>query len=263
MTKVAICGACGRLGSTVCDVVSEQTDMSLAFGVEVEGHCEIGGKTHDAEVVDDLTRVVDSIDVVVDFTHPKAAANHASICAEHGKRIVIGTTGLGDAEVNILEKAAEKVAVVFSPNMSVGVNFLFRLADLLGRAIPKSFDVEIIESHHRMKKDAPSGTAAKLGKILVDAREIEETIYGREGLIGERPQSQLAIHTIRGGDIVGEHTMLFVGDGERFEVTHRAHSRRTFAAGVPFAVRFVMEAKPALYDMMDVLGLHAMTPKTD
>ncbi|MCK4548220.1 MAG: 4-hydroxy-tetrahydrodipicolinate reductase [Candidatus Eisenbacteria sp.] len=255
MIKVVVCGACGRLGSTVCDVVSEQSDMTLAAGVEVQGHGEVGGRVHEAEVVDDLTKVVGSIDVAVDFTHPKAAAAHATICAEHGKAIVIGTTGLGDEEVKVVKKAAEKVPVVLSPNMSVGVNMLFRLADQLGRTIPDGFDVEIIEAHHKMKKDAPSGTAVKLGKILAEARGIKETIYGREGMIGERPESQLAIHTIRGGDIVGEHTLLFIGDGERFEVTHRAHSRRTFAAGVPHAVRFLVKAKAGLYDMIDVLGL--------
>jgi 4-hydroxy-tetrahydrodipicolinate reductase len=229
--------------------------MNVAAGVEVEGHCEVGGQVHGAEVVDDLTKVVDSVDVVADFTHPKAAAAHATICAEHSTPIVVGTTGLGDEEVSVIKGAAKKIPVVLTPNLSVGVNLLFKLADELGRTIPEGFDVEIIEAHHKMKKDAPSGTAVKLGKILVDARGIQETIYGREGMIGERPRSQLAIHTVRGGDIVGEHTMLFVGDGERFEVTHRAHSRRTFAAGVPYAVRFIVKAKPGFYDMMDVLGL--------
>jgi 4-hydroxy-tetrahydrodipicolinate reductase len=255
MIKVAVCGACGRLGSTVCDVVSEQSDLTLQAGVEVQGHCEIGGKVHGAEVVDDLTKVVNSIDAAVDFTHPKAAATHATICAEHGTAIVIGTTGLGDEEIGVVRKAAEKTPVVLSPNMSVGVNLLFKLADELSRVIPEGFDVEISEAHHRMKKDAPSGTAVRLAKIVTKARGISETIYGREGMIGERPRSQLAVHTIRAGDIVGEHTLLFAGDGERFEVTHRAHSRRTFAAGVPLAVRFVVKAKPRLYDMMDVLGL--------
>ncbi len=259
MIKVAVCGACGRIGSVVCDVVSEQEDLELAACVEAPGHPQIGDEVHEVKVVDDLGPVVDSVDVVVDFTHPDAAVHHAEICASSKRRLVIGTTGLSDEQEAKVEKLAAGVPIVLAPNMSVGVTFLFRLADLLGRSIPGNFDIEIIEAHHRMKKDAPSGTAARLARILNKARNISETIYGREGMTGERPESQLAVHAIRGGDIVGEHTLLFAGDGERFEITHRAHSRRVFASGVPPAVRFVMKADPGLYDMMDVLGLHAMT----
>jgi len=262
MIKIAVCGACGRMGSVIREVVSEQEDLELAACVEAPDHPQVGDEVHGVKVVDDLQSVVDSVDVVVDFTHPDASVHHAEICGSGGRRLVIGTTGLSDEQVKMVEQSAAGIPMVLAPNMSVGVNFLFRLADMLGRSIPGSFDVEIIEAHHRMKKDAPSGTAARLARIIEEGRDISETIYGREGIIGERPPGQLAVHTIRGGDIVGEHTLLFVGDGERFEITHRAHSRRTFAAGVPLAVRFAMKADPGLYDMMDVLGLHALTSAT-
>lgn len=258
MIKVAVCGACGRLGSTVCDLVAEQSDMTLAAGVEVKGHPRVGEETHGAIIVDDLESVVDSVDVVVDFTNPDTAVNHARICASHGGRIVIGTTGLKDKETRVVGEAAEKIPAVLSPNMSVGVNLLFKLAGELGRVIPEGFDVEISESHHRGKKDAPSGTAVKLANILTEARELSDVAHGREGMVGERPRSQLGMHAIRAGDIVGEHTILFAGDGERFEITHRAHSRRTFAAGTMLAIRYVAEAGPGLYDMMDVLGLRTI-----
>jgi len=255
MTRVAVCGACGRMGTVISELISGQEDMALAAGVEVAGHCEVGTERYGAMVVDDLTKVAGSIDVAVDFTHPKVAANHATICAEHGLPIVIGTTGLKEAETRVVEEAAQRIPVVLSPNMSVGVNLLFKMADLIGRVIPEDYDVEIIEAHHRLKKDAPSGTAVRLARIVQEARSVSEVIYGREGMVGERPVGQLGMHAVRAGDIVGEHTLLFAGEGERFEVTHRAHSRKTFAAGVPHAIRFVIEAKPGLYDMMDVLGL--------
>lgn len=255
MIRVAVCGACGRLGSVVCDLVDEQQDLTLQAGVEAPGHPCVGERVHGATVVDDLSSVTDSIDVAVDFTNPEAAVRHAEVCASGDCRIVIGTTGLAEKGIEAIREAAAKIPVVLSPNMSVGVNLLFRIAEELGRVIPEGFDVEVIEAHHRGKKDAPSGTAAKLVRILSQARDISDVVHGREGIVGARPSSQIGVHAVRAGDIVGEHTLLFVGDGERFEVTHRAHSRRTFAAGVMLAVRFIAKAKPGLYDMMDVLGL--------
>jgi 4-hydroxy-tetrahydrodipicolinate reductase len=196
--------------------------------------------------------------VLVEFTAPEPTLEHLRLAAAAGAGAVIGTTGLSASQVEEMRGLAARTAVLFSPNMSVGVNLAFRVLALMARALGDDYDVEITEIHHRMKKDAPSGTAARMAEVIAEAlgRRIDEVgVYGRHGLVGERGPKEIGVHALRGGDVVGEHTVVFSTLGERLELTHRAHSRDTFAHGALRAVRFVASAEPGLYSMHDVLGL--------
>jgi 4-hydroxy-tetrahydrodipicolinate reductase len=193
--------------------------------------------------------------VVVDFTNPAGAAHHIGVCAQHGVPAVIGVTALHQDQMETIRKAAGRIAVVYAPNMSVGVNLLFRLVAETAGILDEGYDVEIVEMHHRMKKDAPSGTASKIAEIVRNVRHAGREVHGRQGLVGERNPQEIGLHALRGGDVVGEHTVIFAANGERLELTHKASSRRTFAAGVIRAIRFVTGQKPGLYDMKDVLGI--------
>jgi 4-hydroxy-tetrahydrodipicolinate reductase len=196
--------------------------------------------------------------VLIDFTRPEATVVHAALCRAQGKRLVVGTTGLSSAQEEELRAAAATVPVVYAPNMSVGVNLTFKLVELAARVLGDSVDIEIIEAHHRHKVDAPSGTALRLGRVVADTlgRDLDtDAVYGREGHTGARQRRTIGFSTIRAGDIVGEHTTLFAADGERVEVTHRATSRMTFAAGAVRAAVWLGNQEPGLYDMQDVLGL--------
>ncbi len=255
------------MGSTLVRMVQEQQDMKMVGGTERTGSPAIGQDVGvaarsapvDASVSDDVGRAIERGDaqVVIDFTSAEASVEHGRICAALGVPLVIGSTGFSaDAKAEVA-RCGQKVAVVMSPNMSVGVNLMIKVATELAKVLGDSFDVEILEAHHRMKKDAPSGTAlriadevgAALGRSKADLR------LSREGQIGERPRREIGLQTLRGGDVVGEHTVYFLGDGERVELTHRATSREQFARGALRAARWVIGRAPGFYDMNDVLGL--------
>lgn len=260
--KIAVCGAAGRMGNSILRLASADERVQIAGAVEYSGHPAVGspliftGKEFGI-ISADFEASVAKADVVVDFTSPAATMDHLASAVRLKKAMVIGTTAMKSSEVDAVKKASSKIPVVFTPNMSIGVNLLFKLVKDVATAIP-DYDVEIVELHHNQKKDAPSGTAAKLAQVIAGAlkRNLEKVgIYGRQGLIGARKKEEIGVLAVRGGDIVGEHTVYFVGPGERIELTHRAQSRDTFAAGALAAAKWLAGKKPGLYDMKDVLNL--------
>jgi 4-hydroxy-tetrahydrodipicolinate reductase len=262
MLKLAVNGAAGRMGRRIIGLVAESSRFQLVCALEQPEHPEIGtdaGKLAGAEKlgVNVTPHLSGGPDVLIDFSAPKATLRRARECADAKIGLVIGTTGLSaEQEREIETDIARSIPVLKAPNMGLGVNLLFGLVQQVAAALGDDYDVEIIESHHRRKKDAPSGTAGELAKNVCEALgwDADEALtYGREGLTGERPTRQLCVHAVRGGDIVGEHTVLFAGEGERIELTHRASSRDLFARGSLRAARFVAEQPPGSYDMQDVL----------
>jgi 4-hydroxy-tetrahydrodipicolinate reductase len=262
--KLAIAGASGRMGRTLIEASLAAADTEVAVALDQAGTASIGrdcgeflGRTTGVAITSDLTQL-GRADTLIDFTRPQGTLEHLQACVAHGTRIVIGTTGFDEAGKRAIAKAAERIAIVFAPNMSVGVNVVFRLLDMAARILDDDYDVEVIEAHHKHKVDAPSGTAIKMGEIVAAARGGslgELALYARQGDTGERSKGTIGFATVRGGDIVGEHTVLFAGDGERIEITHRSASRRNYAAGSLRAARFLAGRAPGLYDMADVLGL--------
>jgi len=257
--KLAIAGAGGRMGRTLIEAVRADRSFTLAALLDVTGvDAEIGG----LKVTSDL-RAIAQADALVDFTRPEGTLAHLAACVKLGKPCIIGTTGFSEAQEQAVATAAKRIAVVMSPNFAVGVNVLFSLAEAAARALGEGYDVEIIEAHHRHKVDAPSGTALKLGEAVASAlnRELKNAAkHGRQGVVGERPRAQIGFHAIRGGDIVGEHTVLFAGTGERLELTVRSQSRSTYAAGALRAAKWVRGQPAGFYDMFDVLGLERTVP---
>lgn len=266
MTRIAITGAGGRMGRTLVEACAEAQDLRLTAAVDRPGSSLIGADTGEVAglgklgvtIGDDLAAVTDQFDVLIDFTIPEATAAHLDICRRAGRRMVIGTTGLTDDHKQQLDAAARDIALVFAPNMSVGVNLCLKLLDLAARVLGDEVDVEIIEAHHRHKIDAPSGTALRMGEVVAEAlgRDLAQcAVYGREGRTGERKRETIGFETIRAGDIVGEHTVMFAATGERVEITHKASSRMTFARGAVRAARWLMDQPSGRFDMQDVLGL--------
>ena len=264
-TRIAITGAAGRMGRTLVALNHVRAKLSLGAALEQPGSPHLGAdpgllagtEATGIEIVDDLDSVIDRFDVLIDFTVPESTLNNIAVCRSAGKRMVIGTTGLGDS-VRELDEASREIAIVFAPNMSVGVNLCFRLVELAARTLGDDFDIEIIEAHHRHKVDSPSGTAMRMGEIIADTlgRDLKEcAVYGREGRIGARERKTIGFETIRAGEIVGDHTVLFGGDGERIEITHRAADRSTFASGALKAAAWVTARNSGRFDMLDVLGL--------
>ena len=251
MIRIVICGALGRMGRTVAAEIEGEKDLELAGAVEAPG---VSGDLLGLPVTSSLEEVLGNCDVVVDFTNPEAALEHIGQCAGAGVAAVVGTTGLSDSQLEAAGAAGSEIPLLIAPNMSLGVNLMFRTVEEVARAL-KDFDPEIVEIHHNRKKDSPSGTAVRLAEALERARPGLERVHGREGMIGARKANEIGIHSLRGGDVVGEHTVIFAGEGERFEITHRAHSRRTFARGAIRAVRFLAGKPAGLYSMSDVLGL--------
>jgi len=254
------------MGKTLIEAVIQTEGMHLGAATERPGSSLIGTDAGelaavgplDVEVVDSLAPVVDDFDVVIDFTVPAATMQHLKICRDNGKRMVIGTTGLDDQQKALLREASAEMGIVFAPNMSVGVNLCFKLLDIAARVMGDDVDIEVIEAHHRHKVDAPSGTALRMGEVVANAlgRELDEcAVYGREGITGERERKSIGFETIRAGDIVGDHTVMFAALGERVEITHKASSRMTFASGAARAAGWIMKRREGLYDMQDVLGL--------
>ncbi|MEJ2141804.1 MAG: 4-hydroxy-tetrahydrodipicolinate reductase [Gammaproteobacteria bacterium] len=266
MINVAITGASGRMGKALIEATHANENTQLSVALERPGSSAIGadageiagvGKLEVA-IVDDINKVTDDFDVLIDFTRPEVTLANLKACRKAGKSIVIGTTGFSDEQKQQISDAANDISVVFAPNMSVGVNLCLKLLDMAARVMGDDVDIEVIEAHHRHKIDAPSGTALRMGEVVADAlgRDLKEcAVYGREGNTGERDRGTIGFETIRAGDIVGEHTVMFADIGERVEITHKATSRMTFANGAVRAASWVMQHKPGLYDMMDVLAL--------
>ncbi|HUL00085.1 MAG TPA: 4-hydroxy-tetrahydrodipicolinate reductase [Nitrospirota bacterium] len=268
MLKVVVAGAAGRMGLRIINVLSTSEGLRLSAAVERRGHPLLGqdvnnlaglpSREKSITITDDLVASLKDGDVLIDFTFPEATLNHVKACSNLGKPAVIGTTGFSKEQTEQMRQYAQTVPVMISPNMSIGVNLCFKILSEIAKTVGDDYDMEIIEAHHHLKKDAPSGTAMKMAQIIAQAvnRNIDEVgIYTRKGLIGERTKKEIGIQTLRAGDIVGEHTVMFAGIGERIEITHRAHSRDTFAAGAVRAAKWIVSAKPGIYDMQDVLGL--------
>jgi len=269
MLRVGIAGAAGRMGRNLVMAINENPYVTLAGAFELESSPFLGIDAGQlagiaplgVQISSDLVVGIGAVDVLIDFTSPSSTVNHAKICAEKGVQLVVGTTGLNDDEKKQLRSAATQVAVCFAPNMSVGVNLLFKLIDVAARILGDEVDIEIIEAHHRHKVDAPSGTAVRMGEIIADAlgRDLSDcAVYGREGQTGARERKTIGFETIRAGDIVGDHTALFAADGERLEITHRATNRMNFAKGAIRAALWLKEKDKGFFDMQDVLGLKAI-----
>ncbi|GAB1388396.1 MAG: 4-hydroxy-tetrahydrodipicolinate reductase [Rubrivivax sp.] len=263
--RVAIAGATGRMGRMLIEAVLASDDCTLTGALDVPGSAALGedagaalGRVTGVALTADLARGLAGADVLIDFTRPAGTMAHLAACRAQGVAMVIGTTGLDPAQEAALAEAAAVLPIVRAPNMSVGVNVMLRLLAQAARALGAGYDIEVIEAHHRHKVDAPSGTALAMGQVLAQARgrRLEDcAVYARQGHTGERAEGSIGFATIRGGDIVGDHTVLFAGTGERLEITHRSNSRANYAAGSLRAVRFLQGRAPGLYGMDDVLGL--------
>ncbi|MFP5404864.1 MAG: 4-hydroxy-tetrahydrodipicolinate reductase [Gammaproteobacteria bacterium] len=263
--RIAIAGASGRMGRMLIETVLDADDARLTGALDVAGGPSIGrdagefaGRDTGVPVSEEIDGALADADFLIDFTRPQGTLRHLEGCVARGVKCVIGTTGFDDAGKAAIEAASKRIAIVFAPNMSVGVNVTFKLLEVAAKILDTGYDIEIIEAHHRHKVDAPSGTALRMGEVIAAAlgRDLQQVaIYGREGVTGERDPSTIGFATVRGGDIVGDHTVLFAGIGERIEITHRSASRLTYAHGALRACRFLAGRTSGLYDMQDVLGL--------
>ena len=264
-TRIGIVGAGGRMGRMLIEACLKDEQLSLGAVFDTPGSPVIGktagelvGMASDVVVTDDLAAGLKNIDCLIDFTRPQGTLHHLELCRQAGVGIIIGTTGFEAEGKAAIAAAAKDIPVVFAPNMAVGVNLVFKLLDTAARILNQGYDIEVVEAHHRMKIDAPSGTALRMGEVLATAldRDLKEcAVYGREGVTGERDPSTIGFATIRGGDIVGDHTVMFCGLGERVEITHKASSRQPYALGSLRAARFIAGRASGLFDMQDVLGL--------
>jgi 4-hydroxy-tetrahydrodipicolinate reductase len=263
--RVAIAGASGRMGQMLVEAVRSAADCQLVGALDVAASPGINhdaaaflGQTSGVKISADLHAGLKDADVLIDFTRPEGTLAHLAVCRELGVNAVIGTTGFTEAQKADIAVVARDIAIVMAPNMSVGVNVTLKLLEMAARALSTGYDIEIIEAHHRHKVDAPSGTALKMGEVIAQAlgRDLKDcAVYAREGVTGERDPSSIGFATIRGGDIVGDHTVLFAGIGERIEISHKSSSRTTYAQGSLRAARFLADKKAGLFDMFDVLGL--------
>jgi 4-hydroxy-tetrahydrodipicolinate reductase len=267
MIPVIVTGACGRMGKSILNCAAESCDFNIVGAVEFPGNPAIGKSVSEAcgisgvdmLITDFLPIIEGEKPVIIEFTSPDATMEHLEFARDNGCPIIIGTTAMNEDQVKKINEAAVEISVVFASNTSVGVNLLFKLVEEAAKILGSSYDVEIFESHHRFKKDAPSGTAKTLSEKICGALNLDPAkspVYGRSGITGERKKDEIGIHAMRGGDIVGEHTVYFVTLGERLELTHRCHSRNTFALGALRAAKFLHDAGPGLYNMQDVLGIN-------
>jgi 4-hydroxy-tetrahydrodipicolinate reductase len=261
-----VIGAGGRMGQRLLTAIQETRGISLAGALERYDHPQVGRDVGEVAglgkwkipITTDLRALLPAADVVIDFTNAEASLQNLAAVAEFGKAAVIGSTGFSPGQIEEVRSLAEKIPCVLSPNMAVGVNVMFKVVGDLAKILGSDYDVEVIEAHHRLKKDAPSGTAMKIGQVIAGAlgRDLEKDgVFARKGIIGERKHNEIGMQTIRAGDIVGEHTVIFAGAGERLEFIHRAHSRDNFARGAMRDALWVVKQKPGLYDMLDMLGL--------
>jgi 4-hydroxy-tetrahydrodipicolinate reductase len=263
--RIGVAGACGRMGNRILALAAADESLEPAGAVERTGHPRLGtdlgpglGLTGPLLVTENCEEALAGCDVLIDFSSPDATVAHARAAAKAHKPMVIGTTGLDEAQTADLNQAASEFACVYAPNMSMGINVLCKLVAEAARALGLDYNVEITEIHHRFKRDAPSGTAKRLAAVIAEQLGLSaerDFVYGREGITGERPRDQVAVHALRGGDVVGDHTVTFAGDGERIELVHRAQSRDIYARGALVAAKFVVDKQPGMYDMSDVLGL--------
>jgi 4-hydroxy-tetrahydrodipicolinate reductase len=264
--NVGVIGAGGRMGRMLIEAVQNNPQTVLKAAIERQGSSLVGADAGEVaaighlnvQIVDDLAAVIDDIDVLIDFSLPDATEKNMQVCAEHNVAMVIGTTGFNEQQERVLAKASEKITIVYAGNYSTGVNLSLKLLGMAAKAFGNDADVEIIEAHHKHKIDAPSGTAYMMAEAVATARNQnlkEVAIYGREGQTGERESGTIGIHAVRGGEIVGDHTVMFIADGEVVEITHRARARMTFAAGAVRAATWVVEQEVGQYNMQDVLGL--------
>lgn len=266
MIKAIVTGAAGRMGSRIISIIRETEGIELSGALERAGNIALGkdagifsgGGASGVSITSSLEQILGQGDVVIDFTAAEATLENLKVVSKAGKAMVIGSTGFTSAQIEEIKKICKKIPCIMSANMSVGVNVMLKVLRDTARTLGEEYDVEIVEAHHRLKKDAPSGTALMMARCLTDAlgRNLDEVgVYARHGIIGERSKKEIGIQTIRGGDIVGDHTVIFAGTGERLEFTHRAHTRDNFARGAVRAAIWVAGKKPGLYDMQDVLGL--------
>ncbi|TDI79302.1 MAG: 4-hydroxy-tetrahydrodipicolinate reductase [Betaproteobacteria bacterium] len=263
--NIAVAGSSGRMGRVLLKAVTQALDLRLSAALEQTGNSylmkdvgELIGAPCSIAITDNFSAALPGCDVLIDFTCPAGTFEYLSICRTKGVKMVIGTTGFSVEQKKALKAASRDVALVLAPNMSVGVNVIFKLLDMAARVLSEGYDIEIIEAHHRHKVDAPSGTALHMGGVVAQAlgRNLSEVaVYRREGVIGERVPSTIGFASVRGGDIVGDHTVMFAGTGERIEISHKASSRATFAVGALRAARFLVGKQNGLFDMQDVLGL--------
>jgi len=257
--RAVIAGAAGKMGSRILAAVREEKDFTVTGAFERTGSDLVGREVCGIPIAPGIEQALEKgADVVIDFTAPAASVHHAAVCADRGIALVIGTTGLNDDQTKALRAASRRIPLLLAPNMSAGVNVLFRLVADAARALGDAYDIEIVEAHHRMKRDAPSGTALRLAEVAADALGLKAKdpyVYGRHGDTGPRKSGTIGVSAVRGGDVVGDHTVHFLADGERLELTHRAASRDNFARGAVRAARWVSGRKAGFYDMQDVLGL--------
>ncbi len=263
--RIAIAGSAGRMGRALLEAVTQTDGMQLSAALEHskspflnKDAGELIGSNNGIQITDDLATALKDCHQIIDFTRPEGTLAHLEVCRQLGIKMIIGTTGFSAEEKKQLKTASEDIAIVFAPNMSVGVNVTFKLLEIAAKVLNQGYDIEIVEAHHRYKIDAPSGTALRMGEVIADGlgRDLKEVaVYGREGVTGERQDETIGFSTIRAGDIVGEHTAMFAGAGERVEISHKASSRMTFAMGAVRAVRFLQNKPKGLFDMQDVLGL--------
>ena len=267
MRRIAVMGAAGRMGKNLIEAVGQAEGAQLSAAIDRPDSSLIGADAGElvaqgklgVALVGDLSQVLDQFDVLIDFTHPSVTLKNLEICRRAGKAMVIGTTGFSPEEKQQLAAAAKEIPIVFAANFSVGVNLCLKLLDTAARVLGDEVDIEIIEAHHRHKVDAPSGTALRMGEVVAAAlgRDLQKVaVYGREGQTGARERETIGFATVRAGDVVGDHTVLFAADGERVEITHKASSRMTFAKGAVRAAQWLQGRSAGLYDMQDVLGLN-------
>ncbi len=264
--RVAVIGASGRMGKNLIDAVNQAEGLTLSAAIERPGSSLVGADagelagvgTLGVKVVDQIELAVDDFDVLIDFTTPETTMHNIKVCLAHDKKMVIGTTGFDEASLKTLREAAERIAIVFAANFSVGVNLVLKLLKQAAEVLNDGYDIEVIEGHHRHKVDAPSGTALRMGEVVADTlgRDLKEcAVYGREGITGARDPNTIGFATVRAGDIVGDHTVLFATEGERVEITHKASSRMTFAKGAARSCLWLQDKATGLFDMQDVLNL--------
>ena len=266
MTKTIVAGAAGRMGYRLVSLIKDSPALMLTGALESRGHPSLGkdagemaGSGHaGVSITDSLSYLLEQGEVLIDFSAPEPTLEHMRTVVRYRRAMVVGTTGFSPVQLEELKSLAQEIPCVFSPNMSVGINLICKVISEMARTLGEDYDIEVIEAHHRLKKDAPSGTALKIAEVLAHAvnRDLDQVgVFARKGMIGERAKGEIGVQTIRAGDIVGDHTILFGGIGERIEITHRASSRDTFAQGALRAAKWIAHQPPGLYDMIDVLGL--------
>ena len=263
--KIAIAGATGRMGKMLIEAVLNTSDTQLVGAIEHAGSSQVGedagaflGKKTGVTITTDIAAALSGAEFLIDFTRPEGTMAHLAVAQKTGSKLIIGTTGLNAEQLDSLKIASKNLAIVFAPNMSVGVNVTFKLLEVAAKMLSEGYDIEVIEAHHRHKVDAPSGTALRMGEVIAEAlgEKLDEVaVFAREGHTGERKQGSIGFATIRGGDIVGDHTVLFAGEGERIEISHKSSSRQSYAQGSLRAARFLQKQATGLFDMQDVLGL--------